>query len=799
MGGMEKLIGTSLPILFTILFLINTPNVNAQSVEEFGFDQHPYVVSSATPTHGGLMYYNFDLAGNGNPNDSKVAQIISSCYSEPFPVFLNETSGLDDGWLYSKRINFVDTLCPNPNSTPPSTTNVDFDMHVDPTSTDPLQANLTTSVFLTDSSDIVPPSLSGLQWSPKKSDGNYAVCVNDVDNDAICDEFENNVSHLEINYPPGTSIYKLNDTTSLGNCDYFALIDSSVPCSGSDKKDLWIEFDYMESFPLNDDALKDVRESFWKHDIRVHFIVDEAIPNQEYLKPGGVNHFRFFGTDQVKSFYFGTPTERDALDWNSLGWKQKKQVFHYGLSIDKQKGAPTTSGFAEKLGNDFGISYGGWPSGVPTHSAYQSGTIMHEIGHNLGLDHGGDYADPLNCKPNYVSVMSYSRQLPTIYAQPLIDFSNATIQSLDETQLSEINGIGNLPDEYSDGVVIVYGPTPEYIEITENNQDIDWNQDGSIEQSPVQAEINYLIDEGCGLVEYTSLSGHNDWESLNFDSRGTGNWVDGRMTSPCKYDPKDEGKSNSCKSDNPYHGNPMGKNILSKYADTKNKKDFIPNWNERVWFGGAEEFTSELAREHFLANAKIINNTFQNLPDESFIDDPKSIKEIYKKSIKKVVSLIEQHEYVQSAEELESLLGTIDGENGDDLIKSDFTTKPIKQLKNSISTQESLGSGGIILYKNKVSKCEKDEVSDNSGLCFKKSELCKPNQILDETGVCVPKGNFCGSGTVYKDGVCLMEGKSPGKQDLSIVYGSIGAVIASIAFAVFMASKYTSLKSKISK
>ena len=798
---MGKLVGISLPILFTVLFLINFSNVYAEPVEEFGFDQHSYVVSSGTNTHGGLMYYNFDLAGNGNYDDSVVAQIISSCYPDPFPISLNETSGLDDGWLYSKRINFVDTLCPTPTSTPPTTTNVDFSMNVDPTSTKPLNANLTTSLFLTDNSDIVPTLLSGLQWSPKKTDGNYAVCANDIDNDAICDEFEDNLSHLEINYPPGTSIYKLNDTTSLGNCAYFALIDSSVPCSGSDRKDLWIEFDYMESFPLNEDALKDVRESFWKHDIRIHFIVDEAIPDQEYLKPGGVNHPRFFGTDQVKSFYFGNLTERDATDWNSLGWKQKKQVFHYGLSIDKQKGAPTSSGFAEKLGNDFGISYGGWPSGVPTHRAYQAGTIMHEIGHNLGLDHGGDYADPLNCKPNYVSVMSYSRQLPTIYGQSLIDFSNATISSLDETQLSETNGIGVLPDAYPDGVVIVYGPTPEYVEITEDNQQIDWNQDGSIElQTSVQVDTNYLVDEGCGLVEYTSLSGHNDWASLNFDSRGTGNWVDGRMTSPCKYDPKNEGKPDSCKSENPYHGNTMGKNTASKYADEKKKKEFIPNWDKRIWFGGAEEFTSELARQHFLANAMIINSTFQNLPDESFIDDPKNTKEIYKKSIKKVVSLIEQHNYVGSTEELESLLGTVDGQHDDDLIRPEFTNKSIKLLKNSISGQEPLGTGGIIkAEKKEIFSCKNDQVLDNSGLCIKKSELCKPNQILDETGTCVPKGNFCGSGTVYKDGICLMEGKSPGKQDLSIIYGSIGAVIASVAFAIIMASKYTLLKSKISK
>ena len=38
----------------------------------------------------------------------------------------------------------------------------------------------------------------------------------------------------------------------------------------------------------------------------------------------------------------------------------------------------------------------------------QAGTFMHELGHTLGLRHGG--GDGENCKPNYLSIMSYSRQ-----------------------------------------------------------------------------------------------------------------------------------------------------------------------------------------------------------------------------------------------------------------------------------------------------------------------------------------------------------------------------------------------------
>ena len=39
----------------------------------------------------------------------------------------------------------------------------------------------------------------------------------------------------------------------------------------------------------------------------------------------------------------------------------------------------------------------------------QAGTLMHELGHNLGLAHAGAYLNPY-CMPNYPSVMNYLYQ-----------------------------------------------------------------------------------------------------------------------------------------------------------------------------------------------------------------------------------------------------------------------------------------------------------------------------------------------------------------------------------------------------
>ena len=79
-------------------------------------------------------------------------------------------------------------------------------------------------------------------------------------------------------------------------------------------------------------------------------------------------------------------------------------VFHYGISAENL----TVGGGQGELGGGSFILGTTRPS-----------TLMHEIGHNLGLQHGGDEGDLLpdvegdegNCKPNYVSIMNYQHAL----------------------------------------------------------------------------------------------------------------------------------------------------------------------------------------------------------------------------------------------------------------------------------------------------------------------------------------------------------------------------------------------------
>src|SRR5215510_2532271 len=124
--------------------------------------------------------------------------------------------------------------------------------------------------------------------------------------------------------------------------------------------------------------------------------------------------------DTIKKANFGTAAER-ASGGKTLNAKRlafRYMLFGHNLTGPTQSGSKG-SGCSEVAGDDAAVTMGTFAQttippvvGGVTHNRgntdQQAGTFMHEFGHNLGLDHGGH--DKINCKPNYLSVMSYSRQ-----------------------------------------------------------------------------------------------------------------------------------------------------------------------------------------------------------------------------------------------------------------------------------------------------------------------------------------------------------------------------------------------------
>jgi gametolysin peptidase M11 len=155
--------------------------------------------------------------------------------------------------------------------------------------------------------------------------------------------------------------------------------------------------------------------------------------------------------------------------------------FHYVLLPHRYDTNSDSSGYAEIVGDDLIVSL--YCANSDTNVA---NTIMHELGHNLGLQHGG--ADSTNYKPNYNSVMNYLYQFPgvdtncTPPGDGLLDYSRNRRNTLDETALQESIGICN-------------------------NVPWDWNGNGSIDAGTVHTDINLDAFE-------STLTDFDDWANL---------------------------------------------------------------------------------------------------------------------------------------------------------------------------------------------------------------------------------------------------------------------------------------------
>ena len=324
----------------------------------------------------------------------------------------------------------------------------------------------------------------------------------------------------------GDALLDLWETLGI-DVDGDGTIDLDLPALGADPmhKDVFIEVDAMDgrapttatldmvvaAFAAAPDAL--VGNPDGVDGITLHIERDEtSIPLAAW--PAAWADF-----DAVKAARFGTAAQR--VDADALA--AKRLVYRYCVFADTH-GGTTSSGSAEVGGNDFFVTLGGWltPGGTPEE---QAGTFMHELGHSLGLLHGG--GDDVNCKPNYRSVMNYTWQAPisSLTSQWMLDYSRDQLPDLDEANLDEAVGIGGTP-----GRMTQAGPLPR--EIVGESGPVDWSRDDAdFDGDPdndvgVAADINRVLaaqPPSPGEV----LAGAEDWSNLAYDFRTSPDFADG--------------------------------------------------------------------------------------------------------------------------------------------------------------------------------------------------------------------------------------------------------------------------------
>lgn len=325
-----------------------------------------------------------------------------------------------------------------------------------------------------------------------------------------------------------------------------------------DHKDIFLEIDWMEtathSHKPKQAAIDNVTEAFanapidaggidnpdGKPGITLHVDVSNKVPHQDHLDfpdkdgnlPPGVGNF-----DTVKAANFDP---------------KRRSVYHYCIFAHDRGTVLGESGRAECPGNDLIVSLGGWNSGgydldhdgLPDKDVgtvmQQAGTLMHELGHNLNLRHGG--GDEINYKPNYLSVMNYFFMFTGIPPTNRLDYSRKKLPKLDETSLDEWKGIQDGTDEtmfydpYANGRG---GPHSSYT--IKGNGPIDWDWDKKYEGASgtpptpnVKVNINNDYDEDKKPIEpiYGILKGYDDWENVRLFFADTGDFEDGAHETP---------------------------------------------------------------------------------------------------------------------------------------------------------------------------------------------------------------------------------------------------------------------------
>jgi hypothetical protein len=354
-----------------------------------------------------------------------------------------------------------------------------------------------------------------------------------------------------------------------GVCDLALCVDSGKGrvCANPYRKDVFVEVDWLQGHQPDQPAITSVINRFDVapvanplnpatltsiSGIRLHVQVNEALKNGPGLTAtviphtSTLNHLIAFEPytaaaagqanvldfDQLKQNNFGTIGERQ----NSHALAAKRQAFRYMIFAHMLVGLSGTSGAAEVHGND-GIVTLGAATVRNSHAIgteeEQAGTFMHELGHLLGLRHGG--GDFVNCKPNYLSVMNYTRQFPSrpipldSWRLNALDYSRTKLPALNKSILIETAGI-NPPSGVS-GNITVFGPTTSAGVYKDTTPAIDWNRNTLTSASAISILGLNQVGSGCpsegtgpgGVI----LEGYEDWNNLRLDVRSSLDIADG--------------------------------------------------------------------------------------------------------------------------------------------------------------------------------------------------------------------------------------------------------------------------------
>ncbi|WP_343073312.1 hypothetical protein [Pyxidicoccus fallax] len=329
-----------------------------------------------------------------------------------------------------------------------------------------------------------------------------ALSAPDTDGDGICNAAESRYGTSATNSDTdGDSISDFAELYGYGGVDlrYYG--------ANPLKKDIFVELDYYPNLRPIQAALDRVTAAFaaapvsnpnGSTGIALHLVLDQQIAAADAdmnLSPAWTDF------DVIKAKYF---------------LARRARFFHYGL-IANQYDSGGSSGLSRGIpAHDFMVTMGNWSTPGGTEQQ-QAGTIMHELGHNIGLMHGGN--ENMNYKANYISIMSYNYQLNGLRVNGVngvLDYSRLRVASASEASVSETAAFAPLAPT-TEAILATYGVRIGGVLRSGNaSANLDFNGNGVIQAGFIAQDLNNDGDSSDFIN-----SSQNDWLALVYDGAGT--------------------------------------------------------------------------------------------------------------------------------------------------------------------------------------------------------------------------------------------------------------------------------------
>ncbi len=342
------------------------------------------------------------------------------------------------------------------------------------------------------------------------------ITMEDTDGDGLYDDWEINGIDRDNDGTVDLHIEKMGADPNVP--DVFVEVDWMVQPS---QKILFVETQQELSLAPSSEAMRLVYQAFKDHGINLH--IDVGPDSKDFVT--GKKWGALSGGNEVsyqENFELGSTLE----NWNSLiesnfDIENRGMAFKHCVFLNKFNNE-TTSGLSNDIpGQYFIVANQKWLRN--TGDVGVAGTFMHELGHTLGLSHGGHKADGVRnhtkYKPNYLSVMNYLFQTSGLVGTNEVNYSDYVLPDLDESNLVEKDGIdphGVTKDTGLGSKVLegsFWGFDKEIVPIA--SKAVDFNNLWNIDKNNVKVDLTK-----DGKMEV--LTSSNDWEHLVYNGGTVG-------------------------------------------------------------------------------------------------------------------------------------------------------------------------------------------------------------------------------------------------------------------------------------